>query len=414
MTRSIRSIVSRTNRKPAAIRWLLPALALLLAVATMPAAAQSTQAAIFGLVKDSSGAVVPNATVTVTNLGLGTSRSTQSNRNGEYRFVNLQAGSYSLHVKAPGFKEFVVTGAALNVRQELRIDAKLSLGAVQQQVVVTGSDVSAIDTDTPTVSDSFSGAEARDLPVNTRASFGGTSAYNILGSLPGMQGDAGTGGFSLQGALPYQLELTVDGMTLKNPSGDSIIADAFPSSESISEIRADGALADAEYGDPGQVVITTKGGTNELHGTAYLYYQSSAFDAIPYTYPTTTTKPSLQGKTFGASLGGPVVFPHFYNGHNRTFFFGAYEGWRHPAQATILEKVPTALMKQGNFTQYNSSSFSGLRDPYDGSSWARRFLRARSARSRLPPSASSIPTPIPATFRRTSMTTTISPTSRKT
>ena len=106
---------------------------------------------------------------------------------------------------------------------------------------VTGDNVSAIDTDSPTISGTFTADDANNLPVNTRASFGGTSAANILGTLPGVQADAS--GISLQGALPYQVEVTVDGVTLKNPSGGSYIGDAFPSTESISEIRADGVMA---------------------------------------------------------------------------------------------------------------------------------------------------------------------------
>lgn len=351
------------------MRLLFFAWGMLFAFSAGALQAQSTQGAISGTVRDAAGAVVAGAHVTLRNLEEGESRETLSNSVGEYRFVDTKAGHYTVSVEATGFQKWIADNLALNVRQELRVDAKLAVGTVQESIVVSGNNVSDIDTDNPTVSDSFSGAEARDLPVNTRASFGGTSAYSILGALPGMQGDSGTGGFSLQGGLPYQLEVTVDGVTVKNPSGDSVIGDAFPSSESISEIRADGALADAEYGDPGQVIITTRGGTNQLHGTAYLYYQSSAFDAIPYTYPTTTTKPSLQGKTFGASLGGPVVLPHLYNGHNRTFFFGAYEGWRHPAQVTLFEKVPSTLMKQGDFSKYSSAGFTGLRDPYTGGSW---------------------------------------------
>lgn len=335
--------------------------------------AQSTQGTIVGTVRDQAGAVVPGAAVTLTSLGAGTVLTTKTNGSGDYKFVDLEAGSYNLAVEHSGFQKWVVDGLALAVRQELRVDASLAVGAVQQQVTVSGSTVSAIQTDSPTISSVFTADDALNLPVNTRASFGGTSAYNILGALPGMQGDSATGGFSLQGGLPYQLEVTVDGVTVKNPAGDSIIGDAFPSSESISEIRADGVLADAEYGDPGQVVVTTRGGTNELHGSAFLYYQSSAFDAIAYTYPTTTTKPSLQGKTFGASLGGPVVLPHLYNGHNKTFFFGAYEGWRHPAQVVLLEKVPSTLMKQGDFSKYNAAGFTGLRDPYTGTSWGTKI-----------------------------------------
>jgi hypothetical protein len=332
--------------------------------------AQSTQGAILGSVRDSAGAVVPNAVETLTSLDEGTVLTTKTNAAGDFKFVDLKAGHYTLAVEAKDFDKWSVADLFLAVRQELRIDATLAIGTVKQQIVVNGDQASAIDTDTPTISGVFTSDDATNLPVNTRASFGGTSAFNILGALPGMQGDSYTGGFSLQGALPYQLEVTVDGITLKNPAGSSVIGDAFPSSESISEIRADGALANAEYGDPGQVVVTTKSGTNTVHGSAFLYYQSSAFDAIPYTYPTTLTKPSVQGKTFGGSVGGPVVFPHLYNGHNRSFFYGAYEGWRHPAQVTQFDKVPSTLMKQGDFSKYTSTGFTGLTDPYTGGSWA--------------------------------------------
>lgn len=150
----------------------------------------------------------------------------------------------------------------------------------------------------------------------------------------------------MQGALPYQLDVTVDGVTSKSATGGNFIYDAFPSTESISEIRADGVLANAEFGNPAQIVVTTKGGTNTLHGSGFFYYQDSAFDAIPYTYPTTKTRASLTGKTFGGSLGGAVAIPHLYDGHNKSFFFGAYEGWRHPAQQTIFEVVPSTAMKQ--------------------------------------------------------------------
>ena len=342
---------------------------LVLALACVQASAQTTQGSIVGSVKDPGGAVVTGATVTLTNTDEGTVRTTTPNGIGDYRFVNVKAGHYSVDVSATGFEKWSATGVALTVRQELRVDVQLSVGAVQQSVQVTGDNVSAIETESPTVSGTFTADDATNLPVNTRASFSGTSAAGILGTLPGVQADAS--GISLQGALPYQTEVTVDGVTLKNPAGGSFIGEAFPSTESISEIRADGVLANAEFGDPGQIVVTTKGGSNSLHGSGFWYYQSSAFDAIPYTYPTTMTKASVHGDTFGGSLGGPVVIPHFYNGHNKTFFYGAYEGWRHPAQTTLLEKVPSTLMKQGDFSNYNSAEFTGLTNPYTGGSYGK-------------------------------------------
>ena len=351
------------------MRWIVNAVALLLtfALATAAGTAQSTQGSIFGVVKDSSGAVVPGANVTLTNTEAGVARTTKTNGSGDYEFSDVQASHYSIEIEAPSFERWITSGVVLAVRQQLRVDATLAAGGVQQQVTVNADSVSAIETDSPTISGVFTADDAANLPVNTRASFNGTSAYNILGTLPGMQADGS--GFSLQGALPYQTDVTIDGLTAKNTGGSSVIGDAFPSTESISEIRADGALNNAEYGDPGQVIVTTKGGTNLLHGSGFWYYQSSAFDAIAYTYPTTLTKPDLHGDTFGGSIGGPVVIPHFYNGHNKSFFYGGYEGWRHPAQAVLSAKVPSTLMKQGDFSKYTSSTFTGLTDPFTGTSW---------------------------------------------
>ncbi|MGO9936187.1 MAG: carboxypeptidase regulatory-like domain-containing protein [Terracidiphilus sp.] len=346
---------------------------LILALASVQCRAQATQGAVIGSVKDAAGAVIPNATITLTYAEEGTVRTIKSNSVGDYRFLDAKAGHYTVEVEAPGFEKWSATGVTLEVRQELRVDAILAVGAVQQSVQVTGDSVSAIETDSPTISGTFTTDDADNLPVNTRASFNGTSAANIFSALPGVQA-ANSGSqvqFSVQGTLPYQVDVTVDGVTSKNATGGVFIYDSFPSTESISEIRADGVLANAEFGDPGQIVVTTKGGTNNLHGTGFWYYQSSAFDAIAYTYPTTVAKPGVHGNTFGGSVGGPVVIPHLYNGHNKSFFFGTYEGWRHPAQETLLEKVPSTLMKQGNFSNYNATGFTGLNNPFTGGSYGK-------------------------------------------
>jgi hypothetical protein len=332
--------------------------------------AQATQGAVIGSVKDAAGAVIPNATVTLTYADEGTVRTQKSNSVGDYRFLDAKAGHYSVDIEAPGFEKWSATGVTLEVRQELRVDATLAVGAVQQSVQVNGDSVSAIETDSPTISGTFTTDDADSLPVNTRASFSGTTPSAIFTALPGVQGDAS--GVSLQGALPYQVDVTVDGVTSKDATGGNFLSDAFPSTESISEIRADGVMAGAEFGDPGQIVVTTKGGSNALHGSGFWYYQDSKWDAINYTYPTTKTQPDVHGATFGGSIGGPVVIPHLYNGHNKSFFFGAYEGWRHPAQETINEVVPSTSMKQGDFSSYiepngsGGNSFTGLYDPYTG------------------------------------------------
>ncbi len=372
----------KSNYQPRMQRCVALAVAIVLAVfAGTSARAQSIQGSILGTVKDTSGAVVPGATVTLKNLDEGTVRTAISNGTGDYQFLDTKAGRYSVDVSAANFENWSTTGLVLAARQQLRVDAALTVGSVQQQVVVSADTISAINTETPTISGVYSSAEAANLPVNTRASAGGTSPLGIIGTLPGVQADHGQ--FSLQGALPYQTEVTVDGITVQSAAGNSPIADAFPSSEAISEIRTDGALNTAEISQPGEVTVTTKAGTNSIHGSAFWYYQGAAFDAIPYTYPITTTKPKLVANTFGGSFGGPVVIPHLYNGHNKTFIFGDYEGWRHPSQGTYFYTVPSTLMKQGNFTKYVSPGFTGLTNPFTGGSYGTQLPAINSAAQKL-------------------------------
>jgi Carboxypeptidase regulatory-like domain len=327
------------------------------------ARSQATQGSVVGVVKDAKGAVVPGAAITLTNTDEGVSRTTKSNGSGEYAFLDAKAAHYTLSVEVSGFEKFEVKDIALEVRQQLRLDATMTVGTVQQQVEVTGDKVSAIQTESATISGTFTADEAMSLPVNTRASQSGTSAASILGTLPGAQADQS--GVSLQGALPYQMDVTVDGVTTLNAQGGGFIPNTFPSSEGISEIRADGILANAEYGDPAQVIITTKGGTNHFHGSAFTYYQDNNWNAHPYFYQP-YAQPLFHATTFGGSVGGPVIFPHLYNGHNKSFFFVDYEGWRNPAQTVLSEKVPSTGMLNGDFTGYTTGTGDPitLRNPY--------------------------------------------------
>ncbi len=343
--------------------------------------AQSIQGSILGNVKDVAGAVIAGAEVNLTNTDEGSVRTTHTSDSGDYLFADVKAGHYTVEIIQNGFQKWSATGIALAVRQQLRVDASLVVGSVQQEVTVSGDTISTIDTETPSINAVYSAADVSNLPVNTRASASGTSALNIVGTLPGVQADHGS--FSLQGGLPFQTEVSVDGITVQGANSNSPIADAFPSSESISELRADGAQNNAEFGQPGEITVTTKAGTNTIHGSAFWYHQNAAFDAIPYTYPTTLHKAKLIGNTYGASFGGPVVLPHLYNGHNKTFIYGAYEGWRHPSQETRGYTVPSTLMKQGDFSKYSSEGFTGLTNPFTGGSYGTKLPNINPAAQKL-------------------------------
>jgi hypothetical protein len=316
--------------------------------------AQSTQGTILGTIKDASGAVVSGAAVTLTDLDAGVKRTAATNAAGNYQFLELTAGRYKVQIAASGFNEETIDNLTLGARQQLRADAALKVGAASQDVTVNASAAGAIETETPSIAASYSAVDVQNLPANYRANASGTSPLNLIQTLPGVQADTASNSptassppqFSIQGGLPSQADVTVDGITTQNTTSNKPIANAFPSGESIAELRVDGVLNNAEFGQPGEVTTISKSGTNQLHGAAFWYFQNSGFDSTPFG---ATTKPKLVGNDFGGTVGGPVVIPHFYNGHDRTFFFGTYEGFRRPGSQPYQASVPTAAMKQGNF-----------------------------------------------------------------
>jgi hypothetical protein len=314
--------------------------------------AQSTQAAILGTVKDSQGAVVVRAKVTVISTDDASSHDTTTNSSGYYQVLDLKPGNYQVTVEAANFESYLANNILLEARQQLRVDASLHVGSMQQQVSVDASSSGAIDTDSATISASYNSESIQNLPANYRAN-GSTSPLQLIQTLPGVQADTGNGGtttgFSIQGGLPFQADVTVDGITTKNAGGgNQPLSNAFPSGESISELRVDGVLNNAEFGQPGEVTTVSKGGTNHLHGALFWYHQNRAFDSTPFGL---LVKPKKIGNDFGGTVGGPVVIPHLYNGRDKTFFFGTYEGLRYPQQTGIQLAVPSTLMKQGNFSK---------------------------------------------------------------
>lgn len=331
--------------------------------------AQSTQGTILGSVKDSSGAIVTGAYITLNATQTGVVLHSKSDRNGQYHFFSLTEGRYSISVKAKGFNDEIVNGLILTARQQLRINLTLHVGNVSQKVTVNGSSAGAIQTESPNISATYSAVDVENLPANYRASQNGTSPLTLIQTLPGVQPDSGSStgsgmGYSVDGGLPSQSDTSVDGISVVAVTGNSPLQDAFPSGEDISELHLAGVLDNAEYGQPGQVTVVTKSGTNHFHGSAFWYFQNSAFNATPFG---DTSKPKIVGNDFGFSLGGPVYIPHVYNGHNRTFFFADYEGFRLPRTSGSQYSVPTAQMKQGNFSQV--VGVQPLNNPYTGGTY---------------------------------------------
>ncbi len=349
------------------------------------ASAQSTLGSINGVVRDPTGALVPNASVLLHREQSNTDSAVTTGPDGEYTALNLQPGTYTVRTNAAGFTTALAEHLHLDARQQLEYDVTLALGGTTT-VTVNASDAGTIDSDNASIAAALSPEDVLDLPANYRGA-GSTSPLNLIQALPGVQPDTGAYPptpsahpapqvrFSIQGGLPSQTETTVDGISAQNQTSNNVQTDAFPSADSIAEIRVDGVNNNAEYGQPGEITTITKSGTNTIHGAAYDYIQNQFLDATPYGSP----KPHKVANDFGASIGLPVVIPHLYNGRNRTFLFGAYEGLRFPQSTAVQAKVPTVRMKQGDLSQettkplinpFTGGTYPGNRVPINASSAA--------------------------------------------
>ena len=326
---------------------LKPSSKLLLAVvaATGQICAQSTFGVILGEVRDASGAIVRDAKIQLRNTAENVKRETVSDATGNFEFQNVKAGPYAITIGSPGFRTFTSSELLLVARQSLRIDAALQVGDVTQTVEVTTS-AGVIATDNPAISSNLTPEKVLNLPTNVRGA-GNTTPYAMLQTLPGVQADNGLG-LSIQGGLPAQTETSVDGMSITQVTGNSAQRNQFLSVESISEIKVQGVGNTAEFGQPGDITVTSKSGTNKYHGAAFWYHQNKGLDARSYGQ---NVLPSKIGNTFGGTLGGPVRLPKLYNGENRTFFYFTWESMRFPRQGTIQNTVPSSFVKGGDFSR---------------------------------------------------------------
>jgi hypothetical protein len=341
-----------------------------------PVHAQSIFGAVLGTVKDTSGGLVPNATVLVTNVDENTTRTAATNANGEYEALNVKPGRYRVEVIAEGFETFATSEVRLDARQTLRVDATLEVGGVAETVTIRAAGI--IASETHTIASAFSEQPILGLPANYRAS-GSTSPYILISALPGVQGD-NANNFSIQGALPSQSQYSVDGISTTNVRGNAPLRQAFPSAESLAEIKVQAVGNAAEYGQVADVTTISRSGTNTVTGTVFWYHQNDGLDATPFG---ALSKPERTGNDYGVSGGGRVVIPGLYDGHSRTFFYATFERFQFPRERIIQNSVPTERMRNGDFSlepatildPATGQPFPGNRIPADRiSPIARAFL----------------------------------------
>jgi hypothetical protein len=316
--------------------------------------AQSTFGTVLGTVKDPSGSLIPMATVELSNTGTSAVRSTVTNTNGGYEFVNTEIGNYKLTVTAAGFQKTEYQAFDVAARATIRIDIDLKVAS--QATSVTVEAVAVVQTDASNVSETKGSLELIDLPVaiGTRSS-GSTSAYSTLTAQPGVQID-NENNIEVSGAGPSQLSFSIDGISSVGPGTLGALAELFPSFNSIEEIKISEDLNPAEFGGVADVTTISKSGTNQFHGGAFENVQNTDFNAAD-TFANQVTEDKMNN--FGIYLGGPVILPKLYNGRNKTFFFGSFEALRLPKTQTYVNSVPTQAMRNGDLSAYLNPSLGG-------------------------------------------------------
>jgi hypothetical protein len=297
----------------------------------LPLSAQVTTATLVGQLRDSSGGVIPGATVVATHEGTGVSREAVTDTNGEFVLSALPAGSYTIKIELTGFKTLQNQGMQLGAGQTVRQTFTLEVGALEETVTVAGQSP-LIERTASLQADSLGSQEVRELPVNRR------NLTNLMSLTPGVN-TSGAGDVQMNGVAAGGTGVTVDGTEANsNPEARSLAQYggqnqiSVMSLDSIAEVQIVKGVLPAEYGGVagGQVNVISRSGTNNFHGSAFYSGQNEKFNARPFFAP---AKPVGTFNQYGGTFGGPVV-------HNKAFFFGTYEGYHENVQVNLDQVVP--------------------------------------------------------------------------
>jgi hypothetical protein len=331
--------------------------AVLLALSSICAWSQTQLAAVFGVVSDASGLLIPGAEVTVVNIATGSKRGTTTDEAGQYRLSGLPTGTYTVRTEKAGFQAQIREGLVLTPASELTINISLAIGDLPQQVTVSAGGA-AIDNITSTVSGGVGEQRLTDLPVDGRDLFhavilepGVTPAAS---SAPSLLSAGAVGQVSINGMRPSWTNVLIDGMDANDPVFGFSPAGAsglFLGLNEFAEVRVLTQTFDTEYGGNagGVIEAITKSGGNRFHGSLFELHRDASLDAKNYFDLGSQPIPPFVRNQFGASIGGPLV-------HDRTFFFANYEGFREVQASTAIASVPDALAHQGLLPSANNPS----------------------------------------------------------
>src|SRR5580658_1133041 len=343
-TQSSRSWSYR-SRSGMGVLWI--ALAMMI-VAFTPRAWAQDNATVTGSVADASGAVVPNATVDLTNNATGQVRETVSNSVGEYSIANVGIGTYTLTATAGGFEKFTRTGIIVNVAQTLEENIRLAVGSAAQTVSVQ-ADALQVQTETSEVSTLISGEQVEQLSTNGRnivqLAALGTGVANNLSSFGGINALTSANGISFNGTRTTHNVYLLDGTEL-NDRGCGGCYMVLPSQDSIAEFQTLDSNYSPDYGigSGGTITMVIKSGSRRYHGEVYEYNRNTAYNANDYfNKQAGRARPEFMLNEPGGNIGGPLYIPHVFNeDKTRTFFF-YNEEWRRLIQGATPALYSTIM-----------------------------------------------------------------------
>ena len=315
---------------------------------------QSGRGSLTGSVKDHTGAVIPNATVVLTEANSGSQYNTQSNNDGLYSFPELPPGTYNLSVSASGFSQYEQTGINVTVGTPATVNVALTVGASTQSVTVR-ADASQLQTESSDIGTTVPTKLIEDLPLQFNGQV--RNPLQFVQLTPGYSGiDTNSptvqGGFKLNGGQQAGTDILLDGATIELASAN-LQMNYGVSVEAVQEFKVMTNTFDAEFGrmSGGLVNLVTKSGGNTLHGSAYDFLKNRELDANSWINNyNKVPRPIDTQNDFGAIVSGPVYIPKLYDGRNKTFFMFNYEGFRFNTGGNSLLSAPTPAMLSGDFS----------------------------------------------------------------
>ncbi len=320
-----------------------------------PLIAQTFTGTVSGTVKDTTRAIVPGAKLSLINTKTNEQRAQESKEDGSFVFALVPPGQYRLEVSHQGFKRLVRPGIEVEVQQSLALDVSLEVGEASESVQVTG-ETPLLEPSTSSLGEVIENRKIVELPLAGRNTFAlitlttGAQPLGEFGNLPARANAYAGGYFSMNGSQPLTNETLIDGIPVNTATTN---APGFtPSVDAIQEFKVQSGNFTAEFGRTGGGVVNLvyKSGGNQVHGSIYEFVRNSVFDANNwFNNRAGRDKAHNALNQFGGTAGGPVVLPKLYDGHNRTFWFGSYEGLRDRRALSQTYTIPTPEQLQGDF-----------------------------------------------------------------